>query len=109
MENTKQTISEVLKRVPDTTRKVTDWLGKAILIIAGVLIIYSVAAQASSSTQPLAPQAQRSYDANRIAFCESEKTLAQSKMQDYLNGIIKLSPDDVKKLAEKKDVDCLGF
>lgn len=109
METPKQTIRQIMANLPETAHRGTTFLGKWLLIVAAIIITYSVGAQASSTTQPLTPQSQRSYEASRIAFCEAEKSLAQSKIADYSNGILKLTPDDLKALAEKKDKECMGF
>lgn len=94
------------QNIPDTAKKAANIAGKTVIVLLGLLIVYSVGAQASSTTQPLTPQAQRSYEANRIALCESEKTLTQSKIKDYSENLIELTPDELKRLAEKRDQDC---
>lgn len=99
----------ITKKVNEVGNKIIDSVAKVFLIGVGIMTIYAVGAQASSPTQPLAPQAQRSYEASRVAFCEAEKTLAQSKLKDYTEGNLKLTPDEVKSLAEKKDNPCSGF
>lgn len=97
------------QKLKDTGNRLIDSFAKVFLIGIGLMTVYAVGAQASSPNQPLAPQAQRSYEASRMAFCEAEKTLAQSKLKDYTEGNLKLTPEEVKSLAEKKDNPCSGF
>lgn len=97
------------QNLKDTGNKLIDSFAKGFVIFVLALTVYAVGAQATTTKQPLAPQAQRSYDASRMAFCEAEKTLAQSKLKDYTEGNLKLSPDQVKDLAEKNDNPCSGF
>lgn len=78
------------------------------LLICVPLIIVAVSAKAQDAPyEPLSSQAQITYDASRIALCESEKNLANAKLMDVANGVE--MDVDLNELNNKRDMDCHGF
>jgi hypothetical protein len=93
-------------KISETTKKGLDWIGKVLCFGALAMGIYAIGAQANSPQTATTPQAQRTYEVSRLALCESEKSLALSKLKDYSENLMNLAPEDVKRLAEKKDSSC---
>ena len=74
-----------------------------IVFIGGLWL--SGSAGASEDYTPLVPVAQQSYDKALAAFQAAENNLVQAKIMDNAHGALELTPEQIKRLQEKK----LGF
>lgn len=84
-------------------------LGIAFIAFLLVLLIFGIGLNMGAAKQPyvpLSPAAQMTYESAAQTLCTAEKTLAQSKLMDYLNNALKFDANTVKRLAEKRDLNC---
>lgn len=89
---------------PDNFKPLHIMVTIGAFFFAGLMFISQ--GNAKVEYQPLTPQAEKSFIAAQKVLCEAEKTLAQSKLQDFINNALTLTPEDAKRLAEKREKKC---
>ena len=85
---------------------ITKGLLYFILAIVAAVTLAAIAEAVGGIYTPQTPQAQKLYNGVSHTLCEAEKNLAIAKLNDWNAGELKLEPDQVKTLAEKKEVTC---
>ena len=87
---------------------ITKGLLYFILAIVAAVTLAAIAEAVGGIYTQAVPQAQKVYNGALHGLCEAEKNLAIAKLNDWNAGELKLEPDQVKTLAEKKEAVC-GF
>jgi hypothetical protein len=71
------------------------------LFFLGYIVVASLFVNQSSL-----PMAEARYNQKVQEKCLAEKNLAHAKAQEWANNKLELSPDDLIRLNDKKEMDC---
>lgn len=84
------------------------WGKLLVWAIAIFAVGYMAVVVFAQDTQPIAqtPAARKLYDTANYQACLAEDNLINAKINDYANGLLELTNEDLIRLNEKRDRDC---